>query len=105
MSTPPLPDDPLAALAVWRAAHPDATLADIEHEVDGQLSAARAALISELATTVPPGDRPVCPTCGTALERHGTGRRTLRTTHDGVVTVAGPTYRCPACGAGVFPPA
>ena len=104
MTTPPFPDDALAALAAWRAAHPAATLADIEHEVDRQLSAARAALIGDLAVAVA-ADRPGCPACGATLERHGTGQRTLRTTHDGVLHLTGPSYRCPACGAGVFPPA
>lgn len=104
MTIPPFPDDAVSALAAWRAAHPEATMADIEHEVDRQLSATRAALISDLAARVPSGARPVCSTCGTPMERHGRGSRTLRTAHEGEVTVTGPTYRCPACGAGVFPP-
>lgn len=105
MPTPPVPaaDDPTTALARWRAAHPDATLAEIEHAVDAQLSATRAALITELATTgVDP--RPVCPDCGTPLQRVGTGSRTLRTAHEGTLTFTAPRYRCPACGAGLSPP-
>lgn len=106
MTTPPFPDDALAALAAWRAAHPAATLAEIEHEVDHQLSAARATLISKLAVAgrEVAADRPTCPACGAALARQGTRQRTVRTAQNGEVRLAGPSYRCPGCGTGVFPP-
>ena len=105
MPPPSLPGpDVAAALARWRAAHPGATLAEIEHAVDRQLSATRAALITELATASSSTDRPVCPHCGTPLHQVGTRVRTLRTAHEGTLTFTGPSYRCPACGAGLFPP-
>ena len=103
MPTSPLPDDLSTALTIWRTTHPGATLAEIEQAVDAQLSAYRAALITDLAMT---GDasRPVCLECGTPLQRVGTRSRTVRTAHEGTLTFTEPAYRCPACGAGLFPP-
>ena len=92
-----------AALAAWRVAHPAATLAEIEQAVDQHLSAYRATLITTTAAA-PPGPRPACPTCGTPLHRVGPRTRRLRTAHGGELTFTEPAYRCPACGAGVFPP-
>lgn len=105
MPTPPLPAaaDPTSALAAWRTAHPDATLAEIEHAVDDQLSTYRAALITDLATSGARG-RPVCPECGTPLQRVGPRSRTVRTAHEGTLTFTEPTYRCPACLVGLSPP-
>lgn len=113
MSTPlPEPDaapvaaDVAAALVAWRTAHPTATLAEIEHAVDQQLSAYRAALITAAATqaaTTPP-ERPTCPACGQPLQRVGKRRRQVTTAHEGQVQFTESGYRCPACGTGVFPP-
>lgn len=97
MPTLPPTADPTTALAQWRAARPGATLAEIEHAFDAQFSAYPAALISDLATAAPPAKRPVRPACGTPLQQVGTRSRTVRTAHEGTLTVTGPTYRCPAC--------
>lgn len=97
--------DVAAAMTQWRAVHPEATLAEIEHAVDEQLSAYRAALIT--AAAPPPAAaavRPTCPACGGPLQRVGERRRQVTTAHDGTVVLHEPGYRCPACGAGVFPP-
>ena len=96
--------DPAVALAHWRAAHPDATLAEIEAAVDAHLSAYRATLIVETAVTDAPADRPSCPDCGQVMQRVGPRSRTLRTAHDGTLTFADVVWRCPACGAGLSPP-
>ena len=96
--------DPAVALAHWRAAHPDATLAEIEAAVDAHLSAYRVSLIMETAATDAPAERPSCPACGQAMQQAGTRSRTLCTAHDGALTVSDTTWRCPACGAGLFPP-
>ena len=99
----PEPVDPRAALAAWRAAHPAATLAEIEQAVDRHLSAHRAALIADLATDRGP-HRPVCPQCATPMVRNGVRTVTLTTAHEGRVPLTGAQYVCPACGAGLFPP-
>ena len=96
--------DPAVQLAHWRAAHPAATLAEIEQAVDAHLSAYRAGLIEQTAQPVGPIPRPVCPECGGALQQVGQRARTLRTAHDGRLTLSEAGWRCPVCGTGVFPP-
>ncbi len=91
-------------LRQWRAAHPQATLGDIEREADRQLAPVRAALIVETVQAGPSPPRPPCPRCGAAVQRVGTRRRTVVTAQEEPLTVEGPRYRCPACGAELFPP-
>ena len=100
----PDPEHIAAGLAAWKAAHPEATLREIEHEVDRQLSGVRAALIGEVAHEEESTAVPACPTCGEAMHRDG--RRTLRktTAQAGHLDLTGQGWRCPACGAGLFPP-
>jgi uncharacterized protein with PIN domain len=85
-------------------AHPEATLREIEHAVDQQLSTDRAALIAEAAQQAGSLEPPDCPTCGGVMHRDG--KRAIRqlTAHQGEVWLEGQTWRCPACGAGLFPP-
>jgi YgiT-type zinc finger domain-containing protein len=99
----PDPASVAVALAAWRAAHPTATLAEIEAAVDHHLSAERAALIADLAS-VQPDDRPGCPACGTPMVQNGSRTVTVTTAHEGSLPLTGPQYVCPACGAGLFPP-
>jgi YgiT-type zinc finger domain-containing protein len=100
----------LADLGEWRAAHPRATLAEIEREVDARPATARATLLEAAAGGGPVGDPalaaepPVCPICGTGLVVEGERTRRLRTTHDREVVLRRSYARCPACGTGVFPP-
>ena len=94
-----------AGVAAWRAAHPRATLAEIEVEVDRQLAAARAQLIAAVAQAGPVGEGPPpCPECGAAMRWDGERVRRLTTTHDQTVTLTRRYARCPACGTGLFPP-
>lgn len=92
------------AVARWRAAHPDATLAEIEWAVDQHLSSYRAALITTTAAAPESDVRPVCAACGTLMQRVGTRTRRLRTAQDGELRFTEAAWRCPACGAGLFPP-
>jgi hypothetical protein len=98
---------PFAAVAEelrrWRAAHPEATLYDIETTLDARLRGARAGLLAELAADGPE-DPACCPECGGPLARRGARTRALRTAGD-VPLALSRSYRvCPACGAGLFPP-
>lgn len=95
--------DPRAPLAAWRAAHPTATLAEIEQAVDEHLSAPRAALSTDLATAHDPS-RPACPRCATPMVGNGTRTVTVTTAHEGRVPLTGAQSVCPACGAGLSPP-
>jgi hypothetical protein len=101
----------LAEMEAWRAAHPTATLAEIETALDERLSALRRHLLSDTVTKSPqadwsnrpPDQRPTCPTCGVPLQPRGKRKRQLRTS--GGEIAFNRTYGvCPVCGAGVFPP-
>jgi YgiT-type zinc finger domain-containing protein len=91
-------------LVRWREAHPRATLREIETETDRQLAVLRSALVSRLAHLGQDDTRPHCPSCGAPMQRVGRRARTVTTAQDAVLTLRGPGYRCPACGAGLFPP-
>lgn len=93
-----------ARLQHWRQAHPRATLREIEAEVDRQMAQVRTHLITQVAHQGPATTRPACPTCGAAMQRVGARERTVLTAQDETLTLRGAGYRCPACGAGLFPP-
>lgn len=117
MSTdePPLapPDglDILAEMDAWRAAHPTATLAEIEAALDERLHALRRQMLTSAVakspqadwSARPPDDRPTCPTCGVPLQPRGKRARQLRTA-GGDITVERTYGVCPVCQTGVFPP-
>lgn len=100
------------ALAAWRAAHPRATMWEIEGAVEEQLAGLRAELIEELAKgsplrdlgKVPEGERPRCERCGATLRARGQRRRTLRGKGGRPVVLERSYADCPTCGVGVFPP-
>ncbi len=100
-------------LAVWRRAHPQATLAEMEEVVleVGQRLQARALeqLVQASATAdlaaQPVAERPACPQCGGRLEPRGRQRRTVRPARQRAALAVTRSYAvCTACGAGLFPP-
>lgn len=94
-----------AAVQAWRVAHPTATLSQIEQEVDRQLATARARLVEAMALAGPAeAAPPACPECGAAMRWDGARTRRLTTTHDAAIALTRRYARCPACGAGLFPP-
>ncbi len=98
-------DEVQTTLRAWAAAHPEATLYDMEVATERQVARVRAALVGDLVARVgATPTRPPCPSCGTPLQHVGTQARTVVLPHDEALTVQGPRYRCPACGAGFFPP-
>lgn len=101
-----------AGMADWRAAHPRATLSEIEEALDARLNQLRARVLADLALASTAADvqaatreeRPRCERCGTVLQARGQSER-------GVVTQGGAEVRlrrsyatCPRCGDGTFPP-
>lgn len=104
----PAPSDRAAdlrsRLAAWRRAHPDATLLEIEQEVDRRLAGVRADLVAETVGVAEAAARPACPGCGAAMERAGSRPRRLTGPHNEALILEGVRYRCPACGAGLSPP-
>ncbi len=92
------------AMAAWRRAHLDATFAEIEIEATRQVAGVRAGLIATALEVAAPTGAPVCAPCGRVMVRDGGRTRTIITSQQEPVAVRGQRYRCPACGAGLFPP-
>lgn len=93
-----------ARVRQWRQDHPQATLREIEEEVDRHLATWRTQLVTEAAHQGPEAIRPTCPQCASPMQQVGKRERTVITAQDERLTLRGPGYRCPACGAGLFPP-
>lgn len=99
-------------LADWRAAHPKATLREIEAALDERLARVKARLLEEAVVTSAVADlgalaveeRPPCPKCGETLQPRGQRTRRLTTNGDQAVEVRRSYAVCPACGTGLFPP-
>lgn len=95
-------------LEAWRQAHPTASWAEIEAAIDGELSQLRARMLGETAMTSDAatlaGAASICPDCGEPLQTAGMRHRRLRTEHDRGIDLDRTYARCPACGAGLFPP-
>ena len=69
-------EEATAAVAQWRTAHPQATLAEIEQAVDEQINRLRAQLIEQAAqVSTAAGSEAsqglVCEQCGQALQAQG----------------------------------
>lgn len=99
----------MTAIADWREAHPRATWTEVEAAIDDELAGLRTRLLTDSAQASamadPPREaRPPCPRCGGVLHDAGTQRRRLRTERDQRVVLTRTSLRCPACGAGLFPP-
>lgn len=95
----------------WRRANKQASLTDIENQVDDNLAELRAKMIEELAheselsdlRRVAVEERPKCPECGVTVNADGQRKRHLVTEHDQEVTLKRSKARCPNCGLSFFP--
>jgi hypothetical protein len=107
-----LSEDVLSGMADWRAAHPRATFAEIEAEVESQLARLRVRLLEDAAlasraadlTAQPVLDRPRCPACGAPLEPRGQQPRTVTVRGDRDVHLRRSYAVCSACETGLLPP-
>jgi hypothetical protein len=107
-----LSEQVLAEMQTWRAAHPRATLAEIEAEAEARIGRLRARLVEDTAlasaardwTAADAGERPGCPTCGHPLQARGLDTRRLTVPGDQAVVLTRRYGTCPACGTGLFPP-
>lgn len=96
----------------WRAAHPKATLREIEAAVDEQMAKVRAEMVGELArrsaladlAALAPEERPRCERCRVPLVASGRRRRRLKGPGDEEVTLDRSYAVCPRCDLGLFPP-
>jgi ribosomal protein S27AE len=101
-----------SGMADWRAAHPKATLSEIEAALDERLDRLRARLLADLALASASADvqaasgeeRPRCERCGVVLQGRGLSDRTLLTQGGAEVRLARSYATCPRCGDGSFPP-
>jgi hypothetical protein len=99
-------------LAEWRAAHPKATLSEIEEALDNQLDRLRARVLADLALASASADvqdvsgeeRPRCERCGVVLQARGQSDRRLLTQGGAAVPLRRTYLACPQCGDGTFPP-
>jgi YgiT-type zinc finger domain-containing protein len=98
----------LSGMTEWRQQHPQATLREMERELDARLSQLRAKMLEDMVAVSavadwPAGAGPRCPECGQPMVKEGVRRREL-TTHGGQALHLQRQYaQCPACGAGFFP--
>jgi len=108
-----LGQEALSGMKEWRLQHPHATLREIEDALDERLGRLRAHMLEDtaLASTATQWegdsamDPPRCPQCGATLESDGSlATRRLQTAAHQDITLRRQYARCPACGAGVFPP-
>jgi len=102
-------EEVFAAVAQWRAAHLQATLAEIEQAVDEQMNRLRAQMIQEAAqvsetATAGAAEGLVCEQCGQPLQARGRARRRWQTQGGEQVEVERTYVSCPQCGGGFFPP-
>jgi hypothetical protein len=90
----------------WRTAHPAATFAEIERELDERMADVRARMLGELAALTELGHPSLtpCPECGRALQAAGSHQRKLKTQRHRDVAIERDYARCPKCGVGFFPP-
>src|SRR5437764_15394620 len=99
-----------AELVAWRAAHPRATLGEIEAAVQGALSRLHTQYLGDLIhasgatdpTTAPVEEHSRCPQCGGVLAPRGWQERTILTPGQPTPVHLRRRYMvCTACGRGV----
>lgn len=104
----PTPTDPLdqaqRELPAWHSTHPDATFAEIEGAVEGQIDRLRTHLLDERTEARADERHPLCRQCGSAMEPRARGTRTLVLRGDQQLTLEREYLVCSTCGAGLFPP-
>ena len=107
-----LSEDILSGMHEWRHQHPQATLREMELEVDARLSRLRARMLEDLALQSAVADweaaqataQPQCPQCGVPLQPRGKQTRHLQTHGGRDLTLERRYGVCPSCQDGFFPP-
>ena len=93
-------------LSAWRRENPNATLSEIEAEMDKRLNRIRAQMLADLAGEAEPGkeDEMKCPACGARMHRRGKKKRRLQVQGGEEIEIERHYAVCPNCGEGLFPP-
>lgn len=106
-----LVEDVITGMEDWRTAHPEATFAEIEAEVELRLGHLRVRMLEDAALasaartgTAHTDERGRCPVCGGAMVVRGEQVRQLRIRGDRRVALRRTYLTCTACGRGLFPP-
>ena len=106
-----LAEEVMTGMQAWRVEHPKATFREVEAALDERLGRLRARMLEDAVLVsgaaeweAGSGERPVCPRCGTPLERGGKEKRELTTQHDQVLELERRYGVCPKCKVGFFPP-
>jgi NADH pyrophosphatase NudC (nudix superfamily) len=104
-------EEVMTGMREWRVQHPKGTFREIEAALDERLGRLRARMLEDALLVsraaeweAEQGERPVCPRCGTPLERGGKEKRELTTQHDQVLRLERRYGLCPKCDTGFFPP-
>jgi DNA-directed RNA polymerase subunit RPC12/RpoP len=92
------------ALAAWRAAHPRATMREIEDAVEEQVARLRAEFLAEVVQQSHADEEAHCERCGSKLATRGRRKRRLRANGDEPIVLERSYAVCPVCQVGVFPP-
>lgn len=92
------------ALAAWRAAHPRATMREIEDAVEEQVAKLRAEFLAEVAQQSEAEVDAQCEGCGSKLAARGRRTRRLRANGGEPIVLERSYAVCPVCKLGVFPP-
>jgi hypothetical protein len=99
-------DEMIATVKAWHAAHPEATLSEIEAEmlkVRQQITEQMTAALIEAQPSRRPKEKPLCPTCGRRM-RYKDAVETSVQSQVGVIRYSRGYYYCPHCKSGLFPP-
>lgn len=104
-------EEALSGMKAWREQHPKATLREIEAALDERLGRLRRRMLEDAALASRAAEweanseeAPVCPECGTRLERRGKAKRQLTTEYDQTLELERRYGVCPVCQTGLFPP-
>lgn len=97
-------------LHAWRAAHPQATFADLEGVVEERVRQVRVQMLATLLAAPTPcaseeaAAAARCPVCGAAMQARGTRTRRMTVEGDHSLPLTRTYAVCPGCGTGLFPP-
>lgn len=98
----------IEGLRKWREKHPQATMREIEKEIDQRMSEMRARLIADTVmrsagTGKGKEKKEVCPKCGGAVKKKGKKKRNLETNGGQAIEFEREYVTCQSCGHGFFP--
>lgn len=93
-------------MSQWQAANPQATLTEIEEAVEVELAILRKQLVETMVDEKEAAQQavPNCPHCGAAMVKNGRRKRKLSAKEGQTLEMNRQQWRCPRCGATLFPP-